>query len=565
MPLQLRPLLDELTIKTSSLDYRPLNLDYIDPDPTIGDWGWAQRPYIAEVERQYNNGEPVRVIVLKARQLGISTATEAILFLWSFLFPGANSAVISHKDGQAQELFQMTKRYWERWPHNVLFHEKYHTRRQIQWLETNSNIRVVTAKNSDSLRGSTMQALHCSEVAFWDDAETLWGGLEPSIPNRHGTFVCLESTANGLNNWFHDEWERAELGDSAFTPLFFPWYRHTATRLFGTGLSEVELDSEERAILHLARSEHTITEEQIFANLAFRRVEIRKKGDAWFHQEYPTTPEEAFISTGNPIFNPYAIRDCYDEKTGATGRLYRSGRGDVIFEPDPSGSLTIYKQPHPDPNPARYFVGGDPARGGSMTSDPSCAQVIHRSTLEQVAVWHGYSDPVSFAREMMLIGDFFGHAMLCPEVEGGGMATIAAITQSGYGNVWNWKKGDRTAASNNTWGWLTSYGTKRWAIAELQDLLNSRSLLIHDKRTFLELLSYVEHENGALGNEGRSGHDDTVMALAIGVTASKREGFFNPKEYKPQVNDIYTSELEGHAPVESMLDYAAKRYNAGAM
>lgn len=77
MTLSLRPLLNQLTIKTTNLDYRKLDLDYIDPDPTIGDWGWAQRPYISEIERQYNDGDPVRIIVLKARQLGISTVTEA--------------------------------------------------------------------------------------------------------------------------------------------------------------------------------------------------------------------------------------------------------------------------------------------------------------------------------------------------------------------------------------------------------------------------------------------------------------------------------------------------------
>ena len=557
--LSLKPLLDDLTIKTSNLEYRRLDLDYVDPDPTIGDWGWAQRPYIAEIERQYNLGLPVRIIVLKARQLGISTATEAVLFLWGFLHPGANGAVVSHKDGQAQELFNMTKLYWERWPHRALFHEKYHTRRQLQWLETNTNLRVVTAKNSDSLRGSTMHSLHASEVAYWDNAENLWGGLEPSIPNRHGTFVCLESTANGVGNWFHDEWQKAEVGDSAFTPLFFPWYRHTATRIYGTFLHELDLDSEEKQLLALIRSEG-FSDELAFASLSFRRIEVRKKGLDWFHQEYPTTPEEAFLTSGNPVFNPYAVRECYEEKTGATGRLYRNARGDVLFQPDPSGNLTIYKQPHPDPNPQRYFVGGDPARGGTMQSDPSCAQVIHRANLEQVAAWHGQCDPVQFAREMMLIGDFFGHAMLCPEVEGGGMATIGAIVQSGYGNIWSWKKPDRTAASNNTWGWLSSYNTKRWALGELQNLLNTRSILIHDKRTFLELLNYVERDNGTLGNEGRSGHDDTVMALAIATSASKREGFFNPRTHTPVIPDIFTSELEQ----ENVLDLSTRRFNERA-
>lgn len=558
--LALRPLLDQLTIKTSNLQYRKFDLDYVDPDPTIGDWGWAQRPYIAEIERQYNLGLPVRVLTLKARQLGISTATEAVLFLWSFIHPGTNSAVVSHKDGQAQELFNITKRYWDTWPHKKLFSERYKTRRQLQWDETDSNIRVVTAKTADALRGSTIHALHASEVAFWDDAETLWGGLEPSIPNRHGTFVCLESTANGIGNWFYEEWQKAEVGDSAFTPMFFPWYRHSATRIFGTNLSEVELDTEERQLLRLMRSE-AISEEAIFAALFYRRITIRKNGEDWFHQEYPTTPEEAFITSGNPIFNHNALRECFHERTGVKGRLFRNGVRQVIFEEDNSGPLTLFTKPHNDPNPNRYFIGGDPARSGTMTSDPSCIQVIHRSRMEQVAVWHGQIDPVAFAREMMLLGDFYGHAMLCPEVEGGGMATIGAIMQAGYGNVWAWKKPDRTNTASNTMGWLTSYGTKRWAIGELQNLINSRSLSIHDKRTFYEIMNFVEHENGALGNEGRAGHDDTVMSLAIACAASMREGFFNPRTGQSFSADIFTSELEN----DNIVDLASRRHNERVM
>jgi hypothetical protein len=561
MTLLLRPWLDSLTIKTSNLEYKKLDLDTIDPDPTIGDWGWAQRPFVAEVERQYNLNEPVRIIVLKARQLGISTITEALLFLWAFIHQGTNGAVVSHTDGQAQQLFEMTKRYWETWPHKVLFAEKYHTRRQIQWKETQSNLRVVTAQNSDSLRGSTLHAVHASEVAFWDNAEVLWGGLEPSIPNRHGTFVCLESTANGIGNWFHEEWERAQTGDSAFIPLFFPWYRHSATRIFGTSLSRTDLDTEERHILKLMQKEG-FNDETIYASLSFRQIEVRKKGEDWFHQEYPTTPEEAFITTGNPIFNRHAVDDCTDIKRGAVGYLYRNGRGEVVFAPDPSGPLTIFRPPHDNPDPNRYFVGGDPARSESMTADPSCAQVIHRSRMEQVAVWHGQCDPVQFAKEMMLMGDFYGGAMLAPEVEGGGMATIGAIITSGYPNIWNWKKGDRTTNSSNTWGWLTSYGTKRWAISEMENLLNTRSLLIHDRQTYQEILNFVEHPNGDIGNAGRKKHDDTVMALAIAVTASKSEGFYNPRatrrSYAP---DIFTSELEGGEQNIVDLATAVKRHH----
>lgn len=556
--LHLRPWLNQLTIKTTANDYRPLDLDYVDPDPTIGDWGWAQRPFIGEIERQYNEGLPVRIIVLKARQLGISTATEAVLFLWAFIHRGSNGVVISHEDGQAQQLFVMTQRYWEHWPYNDLLKLKYATRRQMKWLETESQLLVATAKNAEKLRGSTFHAVHASEVAFWENPGELWTALSQTIPHRHGTIVVLESTANGVGNWFHDQWLAAEAGDSDFVPMFFPWYRHAACRVYANNLHTSDLNVEEKEIRHRMQIER-IGEEDIMAALAYRRWAIPNRVDSIeeFHQEYPTTPEEAFLTSGKPIFHPSRVEDCYDERRGARGYLYRNGVGQVVFEPDPSGDLTIFRRPDPSATPDLYFVAGDPSR--TTYGDPGCIQVINRRTLEQIAVWHGHVDPYQFGREMMLIGDFFGHAMLAPECDGGGQGSIGVILQSGYGNVWRWAKPDRTNSTGNTWGWETSYKTKHWAVATLQHYINDRSLLIHDKRTKLELLNFVEHPDGELGNAGRSEHDDTVMALAIAVTASTQVGLYKPASHTPTL-DIFTSELEGGYE-RDVVRYAVDLYN----
>src|SRR6202012_5016207 len=124
---------------------------------------------------------------------------------------------------QAQELFEMTKLFWEMWPHRHLFTQRYATRRQLRWQETKSQVRVATAGNRGGSRGSTVHCLHASEVAFWADPEPLWTGLSQTIPNRHGTFVCFESTANGIGNWFHSQWMQADQGETDFLPLFFPY------------------------------------------------------------------------------------------------------------------------------------------------------------------------------------------------------------------------------------------------------------------------------------------------------------------------------------------------------
>lgn len=556
--LRLKPFLDQLTIKTTSNDFRKLDLEYVDPDPTIGDWGWAQRPYVAEIERQYNRGQPVRIIVLKARQLGISTATEACLFLWCFFHRGSNGLVLSYEDGQAQELFQMTKTYWDKWPHRHLYTLQYSTKRQLRWLETSSQVRVATAKNAGGVRGSTVHALHASEVAFWADPDTLWTGMKQTIPNRHKTIVVLESTANGIGNFFHNTWLSATEGESEFVAMFFPWYLHPAYRMATTLCTKLELDADERRYFRLFTQPTklgetyapALTQDEAYQCVAWRRWGIinQANGDLLsFMQEYPATAEEAFISTGKPIFSPLHLLECFDEKRGVTGRFYRDSVGRVQFVEDPAGEVTLYKRPPNARRSDRFFVAGDPSE--TIPGDPACIQAIDRKTLEQVAVWHGRTTPIHFAKEMILMGDFYHHAMLCPEVEGGGQACIGYMIASGYDNLWLDKRADRIRGSSNVYGWSTNWQRKQWCVGFLQRLIIDHSLLIHDRKTYNQMQRFVEHENGEWGNADAKIHDDSVMALAIAVTASDREGPFVPDSVKsanPYL-DLYRQTYEDEA------------------
>src|SRR3954464_8640799 len=179
--LQLTPLLSQLSIQTKSLAVRKLDLNY--RDPIEGDFSWAQREFVAEVERQYNAGKPVRIITLKARQLGISTITEAIMFLWLFMHPGSNELVVTHETASTMELFGKSKMYWDTWSFRPSFSLKYNTKNNLEWADPTSKLRVATAKNVQTGRGATMHAVHLSECAFYPDPATLMGGLKQTIPD----------------------------------------------------------------------------------------------------------------------------------------------------------------------------------------------------------------------------------------------------------------------------------------------------------------------------------------------------------------------------------------------
>lgn len=513
--MDLRPFLSQLTIQTKDLTLEKLDLS------SNSEFAWAQSLFVDEVERQYNSGKPVRIIVLKARQIGISTITEAILFLWLFIHQGANALLLANKQETAEEIFGKTKLYWETWPHRLYYSLRYASKRHMQWIETRSALRASPSKNLDVGRGMTFHAVHATECAFYPDARTLMTGLHQTLPFRHGTIEVLESTANGSGDWWHEQWLKAENRESAYVPLFFPWYKHSEYQQYTTICTDLELTPSERAI----KKRFGLTYEQI----QWRRwavINLTESDEQKFMQEYPATPEEAFIATGQPIFPHDRLSECYKQVQGVTGFFTDNSDGSVRFINDPAGNVTLYAKPHPtDRRWDRYFVAGDPSE--TVVGDPACIQVINRKTFQQVAVWHGRIDPITFADEMIRLGKFYNYAMLCPEVMGGGQATVAAILTKNYPNVWQNRWADQAPGRvGHIFGWSTNHRYKSWAISTLKKLILDRSITIHDKRTYNQLRDYVVRPNGEWGNANEQIHDDAVMALAIAVTASMSEGPF---------------------------------------
>lgn len=533
MALRLTPYMERLTIQMKDLQVERLDLD--------SPFAWAQKELCAEIERQYNLGLPVRIIVLKGRQLGISTASEGVLFNWTFLHPGTRSLVIAHESRAAQHLFDMTKLMWEEWPFREMYHEKHNTQKTLSWLETRSSMSVATARNAGSGRSFTYHAVHCSECAFWEDPERLMVGLNQSVPYKHGTVVILESTANGVGNWFHEEWLRAKHGESQFVPLFFPWYRHEEYAFPGTSLRQSEFTKVERDLV----GEYKLTPAQV----AWRRHSIKNdclNDENQFQQEYPCSPEEAFLSTGHNVFPLTKLDECYEPRNGITGMLVNNN-GKIEFIEDATGPLTIFKYPGHNSTKSKYVVAGDPSR--TTTGDGACAQIVNRFTFEQVAVWHGNVEPVDFAHRLIELAFYYNEALLNVEIEGPGYGTIAVLLELGYPNLWQHRWADKAPGKVSTsYGWSTNYQRKYLAISRVIWLLGQNRLTIHDNVTYDQMTTYVALPNGELGPASWKMYDDAVMALAIAVISTMSEPQL-PYEEFPQPDPV---DLFGKPPWEAV-------------
>lgn len=503
------PLLKRLTIVTKDLKVERIGFD--------GEFSWAQIPYINTIEHEYNQGKPVRIIILKARQLGMSTITEGVLFNWCFIHPGTESLVIAHESRASEGLYRKTQMFWQTWPFRPLFHTSNLSLRRIAWEETRSAIQIATAKNIQSGRSLTIHALHASECAFWENAEQLMTGLSQTIPEKHGSLVVIESTANGVGNWYHDSWEAAVDGDSDYIPLFFPWYKHPEYRVVNSVLQLTDLNAEEKDYYRLGVD---------LPHLEWRRWMIPNKmqnSEENFKQEYPATPEEAFLTTGRNVFPLDKLADCYDFNPGAKGRLFKNG-SQVIFKPDPAGPLTLFKYPAKDKNYGQYFVAGDPTH--TTSGDNACIQVINRRTFEQVAVWHGKIDPIAFADELLKVAIYFNEATITTEIEGPGYGTISRLKTLGYDKIWQHRWADKAQGKVGTsLGWSTNFNRKHQAIGQLLYLIVDNSILLHDAITYRQMRNYVTKNEGEMGNNrGVERYDDAVMAMAICVTCSITEG-----------------------------------------
>lgn len=526
----------------------------------LGDvMNYAQIELILEVEKALSSNKPVRIIVLKARQIGMSTIIEAIIFVLAMFIDHLRCLIIAHELDASEHLLGMTTNYWNSFDFKELYTPTNASQKRLGWSETDSRIQITTAKNVRTGRSRTIHALHASEVAFWDDPNTLMTGLRQSIPNSPMTLIFLESTANGLGDYFSSTWDDAVAGKNEYTPLFFPWHRHPEYDADFAGIPYTSPlpphhDPEQRAEENNLRSMGIGD-----SRLAWRRWAISNLCEGKverFHQEYPTTPEEAFLAAGVNIFPLAKLRECYEPIRGTKGRLVREASGRVRFQADVEGPLTIFRRPSDDPDFGIYMVGGDPTR--TTFGDPACIQVINRRTWEQVATYRRHIDPNSFAEELMKVADYYNRAMIVPEITGPGYATIGALLQADYPYLWKHQWADKHPGKiGDNFGWEMTNKRKQWMVGNLLKAIIDKDILIHDSETFNEMKNYVTLQDGSYGPNSKDGHDDTVTSLGIALTATITEAHTVPAYGAMQAASVLGQLEEKLEPVWSSWDEEA--------
>ena len=434
-------------------------------------------------QRAFEGRRGERNIVLKARQVGMTTWAAARFFLKTITQPGTLTLEVAHTKEAAEEIFRIVHRFVERLPEELREGPLRTSRanvRQIVFPEMDSQYRVVTAGDRNAGRGLTVQNLHCSELARWpgDPAETL-AGLRASM--APGAELILESTPEGVGGCFHEEWQKA--AETGMVRHFFPWWMERRYRT--KAVDEASLSEEERELM----LRHKLDLEQI----GYRR-QIRADFLGLARQEYAEDEESCFLASGESIFELGAIE----------ARLATMA---APVETRWNGEMEIWLPPLKG---KQYLVAVDPAGGGSE-GDYSAAQVLEMETGLQCAEFAGHLGGLELARLVTDLAAEYNRAWLVVERNNHGSGILALIENvCGYGRVY--KQGGQA-------GWLTTSVSRPAMLGRLDAGLVEEPERFQSRRLLAECRSFTRRPDG--GSGARPGtHDDRVMAMAIGLAAS---------------------------------------------
>lgn len=495
-------------------------------------------------------------IILKPRQLGFTTLICALFLAECIFVPNTTAAIIAHDTESTARIFEITKLMYEKLPDEIRPALKYSTKKELVFKDLNSKIFVGTAGSEGFGRGTTINLLHCSEYAFWDNPEEILPSLLETIPKDNG-IIIYETTAHGYNH-FYDQYKEAtkitnemdrKLNQTPY-PHFFRWFDHP--EYFHPLASEEKdymlatLSEDEKRMMKV----HNLSLEQI----TWRRSKQQKLKNK-FDQEYPEDDATCFVSSGKPFYDSKILKSIilWNEENKTWDKL--NEEGDVVLEHgwikrEMDNQITIYKQFVPGET---YVVCVDPAEG-NPTSDNSSAYILRLNSnpifVEQCAE---ISDPIPMPRFWRLIWHMaalykfpriiiernnHGHLLNYWAVNGYMQDQIKILDK--YPKVYY--------AKDNKAGFVTTSATRPLILDNSAEMLRNNMLVIYSKTWLDQALTFVYNASGRPeADKGKK--DDSIIAMAVGTFILLHEkqssgfSFLNKTDFGVSANKLPTGSL----------------------
>lgn len=491
----------------------------------------AQRIVHEKAEEQLRTTGKVRMIILKYRQGGISSYIQGRVYHKTTHTLGLSAFIITHEDKATKNLFNITKRFYDNIENPYMKPRKgASSAKELTFPAMDSSYQVATAGTKEVGRSHTAQLFHGSEVAFWANADLHAAGIGETVGDEPGTEMFLESTACGIGNWFFNAWYDAKRGRSDYIAVFLGWnleeaYRVPAPHDFVRTSSD---DNEFENEVVLAE-EYGLDNDQ----LMWRRQKIIKLGLDLFKQEYPINDDEAFRYSGKTFFQKSKI-DLMRHR--AKEPLYRGTLeqvgDDIRFTHDPDGDIEVWEMPRKGES---YVCGVDVSEGKELDgakNDQHSINIVRRGDRPvQVARAAPNIGPDELGRLGVLMCLWYNYAVIGPERNNMGLATVIAIQDTGYENVYMMheaeadnEKGDKESSKP---GWHTNIATRGVLCNDLRQAIREGTIIVNSEISIGQFGTFVRNRQGK--PEAASGClDDEVFSLGICLQLIKRT---DPDDY----------------------------------
>lgn len=456
-------------------------------------------------------------------------------------------AVVAHKEASASSIFEKNKIFYDNLPKpmkpktnrfnserisfNVDGSEDYDSVKGLR-----SKIFFGTAGGGELFRGETILFLHKSEIAFWEDKQgILKKSLNATVPYVPFSAIIEETTANGYND-FKDSWDRSIKGEDEYVPLFVGWnempdYKVEPPKDFE--LTEVELK---------LQMEYDLSDAQLY----WRRIKINNDFDGnelWFMQEYPLTPEEAFIASGYGVFDSETIKEGYracvtHKKEMVINSVVIREKLKIWEEPEKKEIVEYEQLVKWDDKKQKYIYYDGELEVARKTVYANYTIALDTSGMgadwNQLTVWHNIKKKMvakigikniseeKLAKIAVEVARYYNDGMIAPEVNFS-HAICGFILDEGYKNIYITENPNRIDNKKETleYGWSTTKSTKSPLISSLRAFLNEHPDAIPDKEFWYEAEYYLMEDAAKMIMNAAKGHfDDLIMSNAIGYYVS---------------------------------------------
>ncbi len=513
---------------------------------TLGDQLLGTQTYVMDEVARGLKDDIHFFVVLKGRQLGITTISLALDLYWHFIHPGMQGTLTTDTEENREQFRSTLSMYMDGLPKQYKIPLMSHNRNQLV-LQNRSRMfyQVAGTRAKGGLgRGKGITFLHGTETSSWGDEEGLASLLASLAENNPLRYYMFESTARGFN-MFHDMWTTAKRAKTQ-RAIFCGWWRNQLytvdhkSNIYKT-YWDGKLSPEEKEWTKDIRKmyNYEINSRQI----AWWRWKLHEglKDDGLMYQEFPPTEDYAFVMTGTSFFSTARCTDSMKEAKRTPFVSYRFSMGanfqdtSLIQSNERLATLKIWEEPVAN---AYYVIGADPAYGSSDWADRFCIQVFrcYADGMDQVAEFASAElNTYQFAWIVCYLAGAYGNSLLNLEVNGPGQAVInemrnlkrqantlptaeARHLQDVLGNMQHylWRRNDSFGISNSI-GWVTTHSSKERMLNYLKDYFERGMLKVYSEECIDEMKGIVR-DNGTIAAAGRS-KDDRVIACALAAAA----------------------------------------------